>query len=228
VEYIGDIAPYLQIFWNEVGRATIVYSLPVLIVSWLAKKTITYWLDKDTLRYKQLLENETASFRLSLENTANLELEKHKSQLETERLRLQISYGGIFERQANAILEIYNQLLELERNSFNVMESTGVENTKYQENFSESWRTVKDSYIFNRILYPEEIDSAINKFITDINLNVRRLKRYDMQFRSRVSDDEIKHLIENIEKAEEVIERDLPNLKELLISNMRKTLGVVH
>jgi hypothetical protein len=214
-----------QVVLTSIAGNTIVIS----ILGFLGKVLIDNLLKKDLLTFQSSLQRDVDFFKQKLENTASLELEKHKSQLETERLRLQISYGGIFEKQANAILEIYNQLLELERNSFNVMESTGVENTKYQENFSESWRTVKNSYISNRILYPEEIDSAINKFINDIYLNVRRLKRYNMQFNSRASDDdEIKHLIENIEKAEEVIERDLPNLKELLIINMRKTLGVVH
>lgn len=64
------------------------------------------------------LEKDISEFKRTLELAAQREIEAYKSQLEKDRLRLQISYGGIFEKQASAILDLYKGVVTLERAAF--------------------------------------------------------------------------------------------------------------
>lgn len=216
----------MQIFWDEVQKSVALYSLPILIVGYLVKSFINHLLDKDISAFKKSLENDATSFKQSLENTANLELEKYKSQLETERVRLQIAYGGIFEKQANAILDIYRGLLVVEDNTFQVIDSSSENIKKNRQLFVKSILAVMEIHALNRILLPEEIDNALNKFIKDMHSNVARYARIESQLQNQKSEDELQHLFIKQEEAEKVIEVELPKLKELLINNMRETLGI--
>jgi hypothetical protein len=57
--------------------------------------------------------------------------------------------------------------------------------------------------------------------------NVTRYARIESQLQNQKSEDEFQHLFVKQDKAEKVIEVELPKLKELLINNIRKTLGIV-
>lgn len=216
-------------FLEEVLKLIAVYSIPFGIVCYLVKILIVHWLDKDISAYRKSLENDATSFKQSLENTANLELEKYKSQLETERVRLQISYGGIFEKQANAILEIYRGLLVIEDIALSVVgPGSGIDYIKTDRQlFIKSVLTVKETHKINRILLPEEIDNALNKFIKDMYSNVTKYARIENQFHNDKSEDELEQLFVKQEVAAKVIEVELPKLKELLINDLRKTLGII-
>lgn len=58
--------------------------------------------------------------------------------------------------------------------------------------------------------------------------NVFAYTRLEERSIGRVSEEEFGRLIDKQEKALEVIERELPALKELLIVSMRKAIGVAH
>ncbi|MCX7110426.1 MAG: hypothetical protein NTX45_09915 [Proteobacteria bacterium] len=213
------IGPYLQIFWDEVGRAIIVYSLPVFIVSYLAKKVITHWLDKDIESYKE-----------SLKNTTNLEFERYKNQLQKDQLRLQISYGGIFEKQANAILDIYKAMIHLEYSATMFINSNSNKEDESSQLFFQSWCDTNESYSNNRILLPEQLDAELNKFIHDYFMNVHHytMAKEDLKNLNRVhgvSDEELDWIRKQKKKANAMINNDIPKLKESIISIMRKTLG---
>lgn len=61
------------------------------------------------------LEKDVIEFKSDIKRKASEEMERFRAQLEKDRLRIQISYGGIFERQADAILELYGAVVALER-----------------------------------------------------------------------------------------------------------------
>ena len=86
--------------------ALISNSFVLIVLGFLSKKLIKHFLDKDISKFKS-----------EIQFKATQEIESYKSNLEKERARLQISYGGIFERQAEAILAIYQNLLLLDRYS---------------------------------------------------------------------------------------------------------------
>ena len=222
----------MQLFWDVFQRALVDYSLPVLIVAYFAKKIITHWLDKDISAYKKALENETASLKQSLESTANLELEKYKSLLETERLRLQISYGGIFEKQAYAILDIYRALKDLECSAIVFIDSAPNKVDESSKLFLKSWKVAYESYAKNRILLPEQLDALLNKFILDYFMNTHHYTsaKVDLINLSNVqglSDEQLDLIRERRDKAIEIINLEIPKLLNDLVSYMRKTLGII-
>jgi hypothetical protein len=201
----------------ETVLATIAANAVLLgVLGFLFKALIGHFLDKDVSKFEQ-----------SLENRAVHEIESYKAQLDKERLRLQISYGGIFEKQANAILELYKGVVALERASFDTIHHGGSA-AERQEAFRQSWAIVRNFHGEHRILLPQEIDDALAKFINDMFRNVFAYTRIEERNLGRVSDEEFQRLMDKQEKAYEVIDRDLPALKELLITSMRQAIGVVH
>ncbi len=218
---------------EEVLRSIAVYSVPFGIVCYLVKILIVHFLDKDISAYRKSLENDAASFKQSLENTANLELEKYKSQLDKERLRLQISYGGIFEKQANAILEISKALKDLEYSAIKFINSDPNKADESSQLFFQSWTVTNESYSNNRILLPEQLDTDLHKFILDYLMSIHHYTnaKEDLKHISKipsVSDEELDWIREQKNTAKAMIDSDIPKLKESIISYMRKTLGVVH
>lgn len=67
-------------------------ALVIGAVTFLARSIFLHYLNKDIALYKEQIKSEASN-----------QLETYKSELEKDRLRLQISYGGIFEKQANAV-----------------------------------------------------------------------------------------------------------------------------
>lgn len=53
-------------------------------------------------------------FKALIGHLLDKDISSYKSKLDAENLKLKISYGGIFEKQANVILELYTKLLSLE------------------------------------------------------------------------------------------------------------------
>ncbi|MDP1610892.1 MAG: hypothetical protein Q8M11_07515 [Sulfuritalea sp.] len=172
------------------------------------------------------LEKDIAEFKRDIERTAQREIETYRAQLEKDRLRLQISYGGIFEKQANAILDIYRSVVALERAASDAVHSGG-NLSERQAGFHQSWAAVRNSFLDNRILLPRETDEMLSKFIDRMSRSVFEVTRIEKRDLSRVTDDEFRRLTDRQEKAYEIIESELPELRERLIKSMRLTVGVV-
>ena len=104
--------------WEVVFASIIGNTIVISVLGYLGNALIGNLLQKDLSEFNSKLEKEVDHFKQQLEAKANLELEKYKHDLQKDQLRLQISYGGIFEKQANAILDIYRGLLVVEDNIF--------------------------------------------------------------------------------------------------------------
>ena len=154
------------------------------------------------------------------------EIEGYKAQLEKERLRLQISYGGIFEKQATAILELYRGLIDFESAATQAIHGGGTVSER-RETFRKPWAAVRRLYYESRILLPQEIDEALVKFVDDLFLNASAYTRSEMRDAGRMTDEQFEQLIQKQDKMLEVIETELPPIREMLVANMRKALGVV-
>ena len=136
-----------------------------------------------------LLEKDLSKFKQSLEDRAFREIEAYKAELDKERLRLQISYGGIFEKQANAILELYRGVVALERAASDAIHFGG-STTERRDAFRQSWAAIRNFYGEHRILLPQEIDNALRRFIDDMFRNVLACTRLEERSLQRVSDEE--------------------------------------
>jgi len=189
-------------------------ALVIAALTYLVKAIMTHRLNKDLSEFKR-----------SLEASAQREIEAFKAGLEKERLRLQISYGGIFEKQAEAVLALYKNILHLERAASAAVNSFGpVAERKHA--FHHAWIEIKNSYDEHRILLPQQIDEMLSHFINRMLRSVFEVANIDARDLSRVTSDEYTRLMDRQDKAYEIIESELPALKETLIENMRYTVGV--
>lgn len=172
------------------------------------------------------LEKDMQTFKDDLRRDAERQVEEYKSTLEKERIRLQISYGGIFEQQAKAILDIHRAVVELEQAASDCMHTGGAVPER-RNLFRGPWHALRTLHNQSRVLLPEETDEAVADFIDRMFRGVFDYLRVEARDLSRVSDQEFEKLSDKQERAIEVIEREVPQLREKLVKSMRSVLGVV-
>jgi len=199
---------------ESVVAALCANALVLAALTYLVKSIMTHRLNKDLLEFKR-----------TLESSAQREIEAYKAGLEKERLRLQISYGGIFEKQAETVLTLYKNILSLERSASAAVNSFEPVAERKQA-FHHAWNEIYDSYDEHRILLPQKIDEMLSHFIVRMRRSVFEVANVDARDLTRVTEDEYKRLMDRQDKAYEIIESELPALKEKLIENMRDTVGV--
>jgi hypothetical protein len=120
-----------QEFWHIVLAAVLSNAVALAALGFLFKSLTGHLLDKDINNYK--------------------------SKLEAENLKLHISYGGIFEKQAEAIISIYSKLLSLELGA-----NAGSLSTPAQWNaYRDSIQSTSNHYHEQRVLIPKELDEKI-------------------------------------------------------------------
>jgi hypothetical protein len=171
-------------------------------------------------------EKDMAEFKRDIELTAHREIEAYKAQLEKERLRLQISYGGIFAKQAQTILDVYKILVALEKAAFDAVYPGESKPEKRQAEFRQSWSAIRTSYDENRILLPQDIDEMLQDFMKKMFSSVFEYTRLEIRTLRNVPEEEYHRLFDKQDAALKIIESDLPALRERLILNMRRTMGV--
>ena len=189
------------------------YALLLAALTYLTKSLIKHWLDKDVDKFKSSIEKE-----------ANLEIEKYKNQLDIERLRLQISYGGIFEKQATAILDLYQHLLDLETAASDALHNAGT-NRERRVAFMEVWKQALKAYHENRILIPQEIDTNLEQFLNTSFQSVFTYLGKDEIRIERMTDEQFEQFSTEQDSAINTLQEKLPDIKLQLIDAMRKTIG---
>jgi hypothetical protein len=163
-------------------------------------------------------------FKSLISNLLDKDITQYRDKLEKENMRLQISYGGIFEKQATSIIELYKGLADLERATYKTIHYSEDPVIKW-EWFRESWASVRNSYDSHRILLPEDIDQDFKIFLNKIFDGVLHYTNSDKRIMSPATEDEFKKLMEKQNEALAVIEKEIPNLKESLIQKIRITLS---
>lgn len=198
---------------SDILTITICNSVVLAGVGFLTKSIISHQLDKDTARF-------TAELTASTEK----ELASFRSGLEADRMRLQISYGGIFEKQANAMLELFQLATEFRRLAVNTLD-VEEEDREARNKFREAWAQLNDSYQKNRVLLPAELDKRLHVFIDDFFLKVLHHQRLQKQYKSVRSDAQFDRIWERQEEARGIIEKVMPVLLEEMVEMMRGLLG---
>ncbi len=170
------------------------------------------------------LNKDVEEFKHTLELKTQHEIESYKAQIEKDRLRLQISYGGIFEKQAGAILELYKNILALEGAASDAVYFGGSAPER-KEAFHKAWAKIRNSYNEDRILLPRHIDEMVGQFMDRMRRCVFEIANIDSRGFARTTEEEFERLSAKQDKAYEIIETDLPALREKLIISMRQTVG---
>ncbi|KFD93383.1 phosphoprotein [Vibrio cholerae V51] len=188
-------------------------ALVIAAIGYIVRSAISHYLNKDIAAFKESLKSEVTK-----------ELEGYKSELETERLKLQIAYGGLYEKRANAILAIYDDLIKLEGEVYVAIHASeeGIERRK---RFFRELKTAMSSYVQSRILLPECIDAQLKAFYEELSHNVFRYNTLEQKMRFARSEERFEQLCKEQDEALEIVENGIPILKELLICEMRKVLG---
>lgn len=172
------------------------------------------------------LEKDLTEFKNNIERKATQEMERFRAQLEKDRLRMQISYGGIFERQADAILALYGSLVALERGASEAIHLVGNSQERRAKFELPLWDLHK-TIIDKQILLPPEVDSAMEEFLNRLPRAVRTYISAESRDYSRLSTAEMNKLFEQQDKALQIIEKEIPELRGQLVAEMRKVIGVV-
>jgi hypothetical protein len=191
-------------------------TIVVGIVAFLAKSLVGNMLSKD-------LENHKAKLKLETTNAMN----SFRSDIEKANIKLQISYGGIFEKQANVILELYQLTSRIER----VMESALFDSSEDQKIFNEfkgHWFAFSKLFSENRILLTSEIESIFREMSESIFTGVDSYRFNQRIFdinRLTLSDKEIEKLLTRQDNAQARLEK-AKKLKELLTEKLRTIIGI--
>lgn len=117
--------------WQVIIAAIISNAVALGALGFLFKSLIGHFLDKDISSYK--------------------------AKLDAENLKLQIAYGGIFEKQANAILELYSKLLSLELGA----NPTSLSTPQQWNEYKDSIRAVANFYHEQRVMIPQSLDDKV-------------------------------------------------------------------
>jgi len=152
----------LDFIW-EVLQDNTVTAFWVTMLMVLVKFFTSHLLSKDIVKFQQTLTDKSAEFQRSLQSSAELEMSAYKAELDKERVRLQISYGGIFKKQAETIIELYRLIADLRQATIGVT----IDSESADSTFHEKWQALYFFSLKNRILLPESVEDLLRKLQLD-------------------------------------------------------------
>lgn len=192
-------------------------TLVVAILGYLCKSIIDNRLKKDLQDYQDELDKKTS-----------LKIAEFQSNLEKERIRLQVSYGGIFEKQAEAVILVYNSLVEMDRSIYGAVHS-GQGTPEREENyrkFIECWQRLSKDLEEKSIFLPQGIVDIIERLRTDTLFGVQGIQNIDFRLsRSGLTDEQYDKLFEKYDQNMKIID-DFPQIKKEVISTFRAIIGI--
>ena len=206
-----NLTGYVDSIWGVVG----IGSMVIAALTYLIKSLTVHLLNKDIEKYK-----------LQIQSEANLAIAKYQSELEKNRIRLQISYGGIFEKQADSILNLYRFLDVFDKSIGNAIHPSGDREAAWDE-FLQSWRDLVNYLDECSILLPESVDNLFQEFHKEIFHGVAGYRRAENYLtRATITSDQIEGMLNKQSKI--LVDLDeVPQLKVELKRELRKLIGVV-
>jgi len=186
------------------------YTITLGVLSFLCGTIIKFWLDKETRLFQTSLQNK---------------LDDYKHKLDKERIRLQIAYGGIFEQQAKALLDIHRSLIDLQDQANQTIALNSTDG-RLEEKFRKSWSHLRFEYSKNRALLPQEIDEIIDDFLKKIFKAVSVYQNTESRFSRTPSPNEIDKLLDKQDRALDIIFVEIPQIEQKIVESMRGRLGV--
>ena len=186
-------------------------------LTYLAKQAINHFFSRKVEEYKSELEQKTATA-----------IAAFQTNLEKEQIRLQIAYGGVYQKQADTILDLYRLLTQFER-LMHFAANPGEGSVEYSE-FIEIWQTLMQAYEQRQILLPEIVDRQVGEMAKMIFTAVHDIRRAEDRIRKvghALSQEQFDRLYKSQDKAYEILNR-IPDIKMELKASLRRILGVHH
>lgn len=185
------------------------------ILGFLARSLLKHWIDKDIERFKN-----------NLTNKSEITFNEYKAKLEKERIKLQISYAGIFEKQANATLELHRLLGKLSRSVSFAAYDNDVKETDYKK-FFHNLSALIDHFEDNKVLVPQSVEAFVESFYNNVFNGVDDYRRVERQIR-RSGGDEKK--IDELFTKQRQIQNELdkiPEIQKELTNKFRRVIGII-
>jgi hypothetical protein len=199
---------------EEIIKTVVENTLALAILAFLCKSIIKHWLDKDVKGFKNKIELE-----------AKQTLSQYQSELEKERIRLQIQYGGIFEKQAEVILEFYKLIVVFQKAINDAMFRS--DHDKSYEDFLEKWRELIKYYDDHQILLPESIEKIFNDFHKTAFFSTTDYRRAEHRInKQHITNELLERMFAQQDKALADIEQ-IPKLQYELKKCLRHAIGTV-
>lgn len=155
-----------------------------------------------------------------LKAKADREVAIYKAKLEQESLRFNVKTSGVYQKQADAITEIYNQLCDLE-DQMNIAINTGVPwDEKYQK-FESTYSVLRSFWRKNRILLSDKVDTLIRALLNDTFWAVQHYGSGE----SSILRGNFDSATVQKDKASELMQ-SIPQILEQLIIEFRDNIGV--
>lgn len=204
------LSEYLKSIMELIPAGSIVF----VALAFLFRTIINHLLDKDV-----------STFKAKIEANANERMAQFQSELEREKIRLQISYGGIFEKQADAILELFRKIAALEPVKSFAMHSSERKSASYEE-FNKNWIDLYEFYERNKILLPESTEEMFEKYSKGTFFGVSDYRRTEVSIANQNTPSQ--RLEEIFSRQEKIVEdmKKLDIVKKELINQFRKLIGV--
>jgi hypothetical protein len=199
---------------EELIKSVVENTLAFGILAFLCKSIIKHWLDKDVKGFKNKIELE-----------AKQTLSQYQSELEKERIRLQIQYGGIFEKQAEAILEFYKLIVVFQKTINDAMFRT--DHDVSYEIFLKKWRELIKYYDEHQILLPESVEKIFGDFNRTAFFSTTDYRRVEHRInRQNITNEQLERMFTRQDKALADIEQ-IPTLQNELKRCLRDAIGTV-
>lgn len=221
---------HMAINWQEVITTLGGNTAALLVLAWLLRTVITEKLSRDTQTFKVGLQSsadkELEALRVHLQATANTETERFKNALQIAAEEQRIRFAKLHETRALKIADLYERLLkyslECQRYVFQMNEE------ERQAVFHELERQFRDVYTFyetTRIYLPESVCVALDKLLTEMRSPAVKWWVWGA-VNQYANPEQIQKRGEELLKAFEAFEKQIPAAKKVLEDEFRKMLGV--
>ncbi|MGB0895221.1 MAG: hypothetical protein ACPGUD_12505 [Parashewanella sp.] len=172
-------------------------------------------------------KNSQKQFESELKTKAEREIEHFKSQIEIENLHLKVKIAGVYEKQADALIRIYESIGQLELSLESLLSQGSYKSENSKELFDVFVRNFNELYVLhhkNNIFLSNETDGfVVNFFDRSRDIAIRNQMRVSMHFKP-LSDADLKLFYENESNIEEGLEK-LKVTKKKIKEDFSELLG---
>lgn len=179
---------------------------------------------------KQFIEgffkSKQKEYELTLKNRLDTELHTYKEELENENLRFRVKVAGVYERQAEILIELYKRIEDVDCELFNVINYASG-NSPIYEKFNNAFRELRTYYRKNKILLPETTDVLIEALINDAFWSAEGHKSAENRLTNTgvFTEGEIEKIFDKKREASE-LSKTVPQIKSELTNKLREIIGV--
>jgi len=207
----------MHIDWQQLLNTVFSGAMILAVVSYLLKTVLNHGLNRDM-----------ESFKARLQASADVEIEKLKSNLQMVGVEHQVRFSNLHLKRAEMIAEIYGQMVDAEQIGKQFVYQDSYIESKRQEAYFETGKKLIDFYFFvekRRIYLPDHICALLTTFLDTVRRSVIRMNIYvpvDQPYNPQLLEEKVK----TIKAAYEAFDESIPAARKALETEFRAMLGV--